>query len=187
MKSPQKLTSAVHDNDHASGRIAVIGYGEGAGREHARRLRDRGHDVRVAVLPGGRSWIHATKDGFRPARATAAADGADVVVILVPEDDAAMVYWEEIVPVTKPGALVVFGDQVDLDRQRLPAGVDVVVIAMTDDTCVVSVHADATGRALGRAYAYLEWLGGHVPRSASATVRVSDPHDPFPHPSQRVL
>jgi ketol-acid reductoisomerase len=186
MNGPVKV-SPRDDSKRANARVAIVGYGEGAGREHARRLRERGHDVQVAMLPGGRSWVQAVKDGFRPTRAGRAAAEADVVVILVPEDEAPVVYWEEIAPRARPGAMVIFGDELELDQERLPAGVDVAVVAMKDDLCLVSIQADATGHAHERAYAYIQWLGAHVPRPTSSRIRVADDADPFPHPSRRVL
>ena len=168
-------------------RVAVIGYGEGAGREHAKRLRDRGHDVRVAMLPGGMSWVRAIEDGFRPTGARTATVDSDVIVLLVPSDEIEILYWEEIAPITPPGAIVIFGEAVELDDARLPKNADVAVISMNTDGCTISVRADATGYAHDRVLAYLQALGGNVPRSPSSRLRVADDTDPFPYPSRRVL
>ncbi len=168
-------------------RITIVGYGEGGGREHARRLRERGHEVSVAMLPGGMSWVHATDDGFRPTRVRPAAAGADVIVLLVPPEEVEVLYWEEIAPVAQPGAMVIFEDALELDEGRLPDGIDVAVIAMNADGCMVTVVADATGHAHDRALAYLQALGGNIPRPTSARFRIVDDADPFPHPARRVL
>jgi ketol-acid reductoisomerase len=77
-------TNAKSPTSGARPRITIIGYGEGGGREHARRLRGRGHDVRVAMLPGGMSWAHAVADGFRPMSVRTATIDSDVLVLLVP-------------------------------------------------------------------------------------------------------
>jgi len=168
-------------------RITIIGYGEGAGREHARRLRDRGHDVRVAMLPGGVSWERAIADGFRPTRSKTATVDADVIVLLVPPEEVEMLFWEGVALAAPRGALVIFGDDLELDDERLPSGVDVAVIATNASGCTVSVHADATGHAHDRALAYLQAVGGNLPRPPSSRLRVVDENDPFPHPSMRVL
>ncbi len=168
-------------------RITIVGYGEGAGREHARRLRERGHDVRVAMLPGGMSWAHAVADGFRPTLVRTATVGADVIVLLVPPTEIELLYWEAIAPLAREGSIVIFGEAIELDDERLPKKVDVAVITMDAGGCTVSVHTDATGRAHDRALAYLNALGGNVPRPPSSRVRVADDADPFPHPSMRVL
>ncbi len=168
-------------------RIAVVGYGEGGGREHARRLREHGHDVTVAMLPGGLSWVNAVHDGFRPQRAWEAVRAADVVVLLVPEDDLALVYWEQVAPYARPGSLVLFTGPQPSEIDELPAGVDVATIYVNDDASLASVQQDATSRARERALDYLQWLGTEVPRPVSGRVRVREPNDPFPHPMRRVL
>jgi ketol-acid reductoisomerase len=168
-------------------RVAIVGYGEGEGREHARRLRDHGHDVAVAVFPGGLSWVHAVHDGFRPLRAWEAVVGADVIVLLVPDEELELVYWEQVAPLARAGALLVFTRPNDLEPNQLPPGVDVAMISMNEDGCHVFVRQDATGEARSRALTYLQWLGGEVPRRVSAQIRVREPNDPFPHPMRRVL
>jgi ketol-acid reductoisomerase len=167
--------------------VAIVGYGEGEGREHARRLRDDGHDVAVAVFPGGLSWVHAVHDGFRPMRAWEAGVGADVIVLLVPDDEVELVYWEQVAPVARPGALLVFTRPPELDASQLPPGVDVAVISMTADGCFVSIRQDATSHARSRALAYMQWLGGEIPQPRSSHIRIREASDPFPHPMRRVL
>ncbi len=168
-------------------RIAVVGYGEGGGREHARRLREHGHDVAVAMLPGGLSWVNAVHDGFRPLRAWEAVRSADVIVLIVPEDDLALVYWEQVAPYARPGSLLIFTGPQPSEINELPAGVDVATIWMNEDGSLASVQQDATSQARARALDYLHWLGAGVPRPTSSRVRVREPNDPFPHPMRRVL
>jgi ketol-acid reductoisomerase len=182
---PQTSHSPKRSVDHP--RITIVGYGDGGGREHARRLRERGHDVQVAMLPGGMSWVRAMRDGFRPMRATEAVLDADIIVLVVPQDEVEILYWEEIAPLAATGAMVVFTDEIDLDTDRLPDGVDVAVTTMHGDRCLVSIRQDGTGKARERALAYLQWLGTDVPMAPPSRTRVADDSDPFPHPSRRVL
>jgi ketol-acid reductoisomerase len=133
------------------------------------------------------SWVHAMRDGFRPMRAHEAVVDADVIVLVVPEDEVELLYWEEIAPLAAPGAMVVFTGDVDLDPERVPPGADVAAITMDERGCVFAIKKDATGRAGERALAYVQWLGGDVPRAASSKIRVAGEIDPFPHPSRRVL
>jgi ketol-acid reductoisomerase len=171
-------------------RIAVVGYGEGEGREHARRLREHGHDVAVAMLPGGISWVNAVHDGFRPLRVWEAVLNADVIVMLVPEDDVALVYWEQVAPYARQGAILLFTGPMSPEIDALPTGVDVASIVMNEDGCLAQVQQDATTQARSRALDYLQWLGAEVPRvprPLSSRVRVREPNDPFPHPMRRVL
>jgi ketol-acid reductoisomerase len=196
MNKPSAPNSAPKTNSehvsHADGerdrrRIAVVGYGEGEGREHAKRLRDDGHDVAVAVFPGGLSWVHAVHDGFRPMRAWEAVVGADIVVLLVPDEELEAVYWEQIAPAARPGTLLVFTRANDLEADQFPPGCDVAQITVSEDGCLFAIRQDATGEARGRALAYLQWLGNEVPRSTASQIRVREPNDPFPHPMRRVL
>ncbi len=168
-------------------RVAVLGYGE-EGSAHADSLRKRGHDVVVAVLPGGMSWVRAVKDGFRPKLAWEAVRGADVVVMLVPEAEQDLVYWEEVQPMMKRGGLLVFARAFEIDASDLPPGVDVVSVEnKSGGACLITVHQDASGRARGRAFEYAEGIGGGVSRAPGAHLRLVVKNDPFPHPLRRVL
>lgn len=163
-------------------RVAVIGYGE-EGRSAAKNLRDSGHDVVVAMLPGGMSWVTAVRDGFRPVRAWEAARGAGVVAMILPESEQELVYWEEIAPVIEPGTLLVFTRGCHLDADQLPAKVDVASVQpQTDGACLVTIHRDATGSARARAFAYAQAIGEHVmPRARESNTRLVSGSDPFPH------
>jgi len=135
-------------------RIAVLGYGPAAAQQ-AIGLRDAGNDVSVATRPGGLSWGRARRDGFRAGPACSTVDGATVVVLLVPDDEQAPMYWDAIEPVLEPGALLVVGRALALGTRAFqPGAPDVVFVAARGRTCRVAVHHDATGRALERAISY---------------------------------
>ncbi|HVJ92152.1 MAG TPA: hypothetical protein VM580_20270, partial [Labilithrix sp.] len=102
--------------------------------------------------------------------------GADVVVVLVPDEEQASVYWHAIEPALEPGALLVFGHGLALETQTFePKRNDVVLV--TGDLsgarprCRVAVHHDATGRALERALAYARAAFG--PEATVGTTTVS--------------
>jgi len=136
-------------------RIAVLGYGPNATR-HALGLRDAGNDVSVGMRSGGMSWVRARKDGFPARAACSVVEGTSVVLVLVPDDEQASVYWHAIEPNVEPGALLVFGRALALETKAFePNGVDVVFVAAHEQTCRVAVHADVTGRALERAISYV--------------------------------
>ena len=73
-------------------RVAVLGYGPSA-TQHALGLRDAGNDVSVGMRSGGMSWVRARKDGFPARAACTVVEGTSVVVVLVPDDEQASVYW----------------------------------------------------------------------------------------------
>lgn len=147
--------------------VAVIGY-RGSAQLAAKNLVRAGHDVRVAVRPGGMSWVRAFEDGFRPVSIAEAVPGAGVVVVAVPELEQSQLFAQMLAKHLASGTLVlleataaavagavVLPDDVDVACARLrptrggetssPAGTAATVIA---------VHRDATGHATERTAAF---------------------------------
>ncbi|MGM0509320.1 MAG: ketol-acid reductoisomerase [Fusobacteriota bacterium] len=89
-------------------KIAVIGYGS-QGHAHALNLNDSGADVTVGLYKGSKSWEQVEKDGLKVAVTAEAVKGADVVMILIPDELQASVYKEDIAPNLKEGAYLGFG------------------------------------------------------------------------------
>ncbi len=155
--------------------VAVIGYGS-QGHAHAQNLRDSGIDVIVGQRPGGSNHQLAKEHGFEPLSAAEAAERADIIMILLPDQYQARVYREEILPHLKPGKSLVFahGFNIHFGQIMPPDGVDVFLIApkgpghlvrrtFTEGggvPCLVAVHQDATGTALAKALAYAKGIGG---------------------------
>jgi ketol-acid reductoisomerase len=151
-------------------RVAVLGYGLAA-REHALGLRRAGSTVCIGLRLGGMSWVRAREDGFVAEGASVAASGADVVVVLVPDDEQTGVYFHAIESAVARGALLVFGRGVALATGTFePQGVDVVFVAGGDGHCRVAVHHDATGTALERAVAYARAVFGASAAITTTTV-----------------
>jgi ketol-acid reductoisomerase len=135
-------------------RIAVLGYGPDAAHQ-AIGLREAGNEVAVGTRLGGTSWARARRDGFQTGSACGVVEGASVVVVLVPDDEQAPVYWHAIEPEVADGALLVTGRALALaTRAFAPRSLDVVFVAIRDRVCRVAVHSDPTGRALERAISY---------------------------------
>ncbi|MBS1721521.1 MAG: ketol-acid reductoisomerase [Armatimonadetes bacterium] len=85
--------------------IAVVGFGN-QGHAHALNLRDSGLEVVVGTRPGkGRDA--ATRAGFSALDVATAADGADVVALLVP-DEAMSEVFETVKLHLSPSAALVF-------------------------------------------------------------------------------
>ncbi len=110
-------------------RIAVLGYGS-QGRAHALNLKDSGFDVVVGVRKSGVSWKKAKRDGLAVAEPVEAARGADVVAMLVPDLAQAELY-QQIAPVLKSGATVLFahGFNIHFKQIKPSRNLDVVLIA----------------------------------------------------------
>ena len=89
-------------------KVAVIGYGS-QGHAHALNLRDSGVDVRVGLRADSASRSKAEKTGLRVVDTATAAREADVVMILVPDEQGAEIYENEIAPGLAPGKYLAFG------------------------------------------------------------------------------
>jgi len=88
-------------------KVTIIGYGS-QGHAHAQNLQESGVKVTVALRKGGASWDKAKKGGVKVAEMAAAIKGADIVMVLLPDEHHAQVYKEFIEPNIKKGASLAF-------------------------------------------------------------------------------
>jgi ketol-acid reductoisomerase len=88
-------------------RIAVVGYGN-LGRSLSLNLRDAGAGPAVGGDVGGPSAGRAREDGFTMLSPAEAARGADVLLVLLPDEVIPEVFSQDIQPNLRPGAAVVF-------------------------------------------------------------------------------
>ena len=155
-------------------RIAVLGYGS-QGRAHALNLKDSGFDVVVGARRGGDGWKKAKKDGLAVAEPAKAVDGALLVALLTP-DLAQPAVYREILPHLARGAALLFahGFNIHFKQIKPRKDLDVVLIAPKGPgdlvrrqyqqgrgvPCLIAVAQDATGKAMARALAYADGIGG---------------------------
>ncbi|MCI8452762.1 MAG: ketol-acid reductoisomerase [Eggerthellaceae bacterium] len=156
-------------------KIAVIGYGS-QGHAHALNLRDSGCDVRVGLREGSSSWAAAEEAGLAVKTVEEAAEEADLVMILVPDELQPQVYEEQIAPHLHAGDTLAFahGFNVHYGYITPPEDVDVIMCApkgpghivrrqftegsgVPDLACVAQ---DASGRAWDTALSYCWGVGG---------------------------
>ncbi|MEW6131893.1 MAG: ketol-acid reductoisomerase [Pseudomonadota bacterium] len=111
-------------------KVAIIGYGS-QGHAHANNLQDSGVKVTVGLRKGGASWDKAKKAGLAVKEIAAAVKEADVVMILVPDEQQADLYKNEIEPNMKKGAALAFAHGFNIHyNQIVPRkDVDVIMIA----------------------------------------------------------
>ncbi|MGL4233716.1 MAG: ketol-acid reductoisomerase [Casimicrobium sp.] len=88
-------------------KVAIIGYGS-QGHAHAQNLNDSGVKVTVGVRKGGPSWDKVKKAGLKVAEVGEAVAGADVVMMLLPDEQIASVYKNDVEPNIKKGASLAF-------------------------------------------------------------------------------
>ena len=88
-------------------KVTIIGYGS-QGHAHAQNLQESGVKVTVGLRKGGASWDKAKKGGLKVADVGEAIEGADIVMILLPDEHHAQVYKEQVEPNIKKGASLAF-------------------------------------------------------------------------------
>jgi ketol-acid reductoisomerase len=110
--------------------VAIIGYGS-QGHAHAQNLRDSGVKVIVGQRPGGKNYDLAKSHGFEPMSAAEAAQQADVINILLPDELQGDVFKSDILPHLKPGKVLMcsHGFNIHFGQITPPKGVDVLLVA----------------------------------------------------------
>jgi ketol-acid reductoisomerase len=155
--------------------VAIIGYGS-QGHAHAQNLNDSGVKVIVGLRPGGASWPKVEKAGLKVAAVSEAVKMADVVMILLPDEQIAEVYRKDVEPNIKQGASLAFahGFNVHYGQVVPRADLDVWMVApkapghtvrntYTQGGGVphlVAVHQDKSGKARDLALSYAMANGG---------------------------
>jgi ketol-acid reductoisomerase len=76
-------------------KVAVIGYGS-QGHAHALNLKESGVDVVVGLREGSPSWAEAEGEGLRVLTPEAAAEWADTVMMLVPDQLMGAIYAQSV-------------------------------------------------------------------------------------------
>ena len=110
--------------------VAIVGYGS-QGHAHALNLSESGIDVRVGLREAGASWQKARSAGLAVKSIADAVSEADVVMMLIPDEEIASVYQAEVEPHVARGATLAFAHGFNVHYgQVLPReDLDVVMIA----------------------------------------------------------
>ena len=153
--------------------VAVVGYGS-QGHAQAQNLRDSGVHV-VVGLRQGTSWKQAEADGFEVFPVNEAVAMADVVQILLPDEQQSRVYQEEVKGSLRQGATLVFSHGFNIHYGQIvpPADTDVVMVAPKSPGHLVrrtyeqgagvpgllAIHQDASGQAKELGLAYAKGIG----------------------------
>ena len=157
-------------------KVTIVGYGS-QGHAHAQNLRDSGIKVTVGLRKGGASWDKAKKAGGLVVKEIAdAVKGADVVMLLMPDEQIASVYAAEVEPNIRKGAALAFAHGFNVHYgQVLPRkDLDVIMIAPKAPghtvrgtyaqgggvPMLIAVHQNATKKARDIALSYAAAIGG---------------------------
>src|SRR5438105_9668826 len=156
-------------------KVMIVGDGS-QGHAHAQNLNDSGVKVTVGLRKDGASWDKAKKAGLKVAEVADAVKGADVVMMLMPDEHIAATYKTDVEPNIKKGAALAFAHGFNIHYgQVVPrADLDVVMVApkapghTVRSTYVagggvpmlIAVHRDVSQKAGDLALSYAAAIGG---------------------------
>jgi ketol-acid reductoisomerase len=158
-----------------SKKVAMIGFGS-QGHAHAENLRDSGVEVVVGLRKDGASWKKAEAKGFKVLSVADATKQADVVMILLPDENQADIYKNEIEANLKDGAYVAFGHGFNIHYGRIKPASNINVMMVAPKAPghtvrseftkgggipdLIAIHADPSGDTKDVALAYASAIGG---------------------------
>ena len=156
-------------------KIAIIGYGS-QGHAHALNLKDSGMDVRVGLRADSASKPKAEKAGLRVVDTATAAKEADVVMVLVPDEQCAEIWDRDLAPGLTKGKYLAFGHGFNIHFKKVvpPADVNVFMVAPKGPghlvrgeyekgrgvPCLLAVQQDPSGNTTQVGLAYAKAIGG---------------------------
>ncbi|MCD8516841.1 MAG: ketol-acid reductoisomerase [Burkholderiaceae bacterium] len=154
--------------------VAIIGYGS-QGHAHALNLHESGVKVVVGLRKGGASWSKAENAGLKVAEVAEAVKAADLVMMLLPDENIAQVYNNHVHANMKAGAALAFAHGFNVHYgQVVPRDdIDVVMVAPRrlatpfgatytqggGVPALVAVHQDKSGAARDIALSYACAIG----------------------------
>ncbi|MDY0828943.1 ketol-acid reductoisomerase [Microbacterium sp. BG28] len=158
-----------------SKKVAIVGYGS-QGHAHAQNLRDSGVEVVIALKDGSKSAAKAQEDGFEVKSVADAAEWADLIMILAPDQHQRSIYADSIKDKLTAGKTLAFahGFNIRFGYIETPEGVDVILVAPKAPghtvrrefvagrgiPDIIAVERDETGTAWATALSYAKAIGG---------------------------
>ena len=155
--------------------IAVLGFGS-QGHAHALNLKESGCNVCVGLRPESKRWAMAEAAGLSVKTVAEASEWADVIMILLPDQNQKEVYDKEIAAHVKPGNTLAFGHGFNIHYKQIvpPANVNVMMIAPKGPghlvrrtylegagvPCLIAVNQDPDGVTKEMALAWAKGIGG---------------------------
>jgi ketol-acid reductoisomerase len=156
-------------------KVTIVGYGS-QGHAHAQNLRDSGVNVTVGLRKSGASWAKAEGAGLNVAEVKDAVAAADLVMILLPDENIPEVYKNDVEPNIKKGATLAFahGFNVHYNQVVPRADLDVIMVAPKGPghtvrseylkgggvPSLIAIYQDVSGKAKDIALSYAAANGG---------------------------
>jgi ketol-acid reductoisomerase len=156
-------------------KVTIIGYGS-QGHAHANNLKDSGVSVTVGLRSGSKSEAKVKKAGLTVQPIETAVQGADVVMVLAPDEYQARLYRERIEPNLQNGVTLAFAHGFNIHFQQIEprSDLDVIMVApkgpghLVRSTytqgggvpMLIAVYRNASGQAKELALSYAAAIGG---------------------------
>jgi len=157
-------------------KIVVVGYGS-QGHAHALNLKDSGvKEVRVALREGSPTIKKAEAAGIEVMTPKKAAEWADVIMVLTPDELQAKLYTEDLAKHMKKGAALAFAHGLNIHFKLIEPRPDLDVFMVAPKgpghtvrseylkgggvPCLVAVEQNASGNALEIGLSYASAIGG---------------------------
>ncbi|HAB53180.1 MAG: ketol-acid reductoisomerase [Ignavibacteria bacterium RIFOXYB2_FULL_35_12] len=155
--------------------IAVLGFGS-QGHAHCLNLKESGMNVCVGLRNTSASWEKAKNAGVEVKTIADAVKWANVIMILLPDQNQKEVYDKQIAPNLNPGNTIAFGHGFNIHYKQIvpPPDVNVMMIAPKGPghlvrrtflegsgvPCLIAIHQDPSGRTKDLALAWAKGIGG---------------------------
>ena len=155
--------------------VAIIGYGS-QGHAHANNLKDSGVNVVVGLRGDSSSVAKAQAAGLEVKEVADAVAGADLVMILTPDEFQSNLYRETIEPNIKQGATLAFAHGFSIHYNQIVPRKDLNVIMIAPKAPghtvrnefvngggipdLIAIYQDASGNARDIALSYASAIGG---------------------------
>ena len=157
-------------------KVAIFGYGS-QGHAHALNLKDSGvKNVVVALREGSSSIKKAEKEGLKVMSLSDAAEWADVVMVLTPDELQASIYKNHIEQRMRQGTSLAFAHGLNIHFNLINSRKDLDVFMVAPKgpghlvrseyqrgggvPCLMAVHKDSSGKARDLAMSYACAVGG---------------------------
>ncbi len=158
-----------------SKKVTVVGFGS-QGHAHALNLHESGVDVTVGLRESSESFKRASEMGLKVENVKDATSGADVVMLLLPDQLMADIYNSDIAPHMKDGSTLLFAHGFNIHFGEIIPREDISIGMVApkgpghllrrtyeEDSgmpCLVAVDKDVSGNTFELALSYSSAIGG---------------------------